>query len=104
MLSGYRREGETFQASDSGSNSLCVGSYLSLLCRFYSSTEYFSLPPQCAADWFELGNTSWEGLESAVVDRWEAVQAAVTRLQPGASTRGRSPSAVTLSRALQVGF
>ena len=41
--------------------------------RFYSSTEYFSLPNQLAGDFHELSKGSFDILESALTERFERV-------------------------------
>ena len=47
--------------------------------RFYSSTDYFSLPPQITGDWHDLCLASWDRLEDALRARLDSVLAAVTR-------------------------
>ena len=49
------------------------------LPRFYSSTDYFSLPPQITGDWHDLCLASWDRLEDALRARLDSVLAAVTR-------------------------
>ena len=43
--------------------------------RFYSSTAYFSLPPQLEGEWRELGLEAWDWLEAALQERMDQVQA-----------------------------
>ena len=44
--------------------------------RLYSSTGFFSLPPQSNSnDWFELGEESWEEFENQVMVRLESMKA-----------------------------
>merc|ERR550519_1357403 len=51
----------------------------SLGFRFYSSTEYFSVPPQLTGDWYDLSLSSWDTLEGSLHERFESVLAAVRR-------------------------
>ena len=45
-----------------------------ILPRFYSSTAYFSLPPQLEGEWRELGLEAWEWLEAALQERMDQVR------------------------------
>ena len=55
--------------------------------RFYSCTDYFSLPPQLTGDWHDLSLASWEQLEDRLRERLDSVASAVTRIEPGTLLR-----------------
>ena len=55
--------------------------------RFYSCTDYFSLPPQLTGDWHDLSLASWELLEDKLRERLDSVASAVMRIEPGTMLR-----------------
>ena len=55
--------------------------------RFYSCTDYFSLPPQLTGEWHDLSLASWELLEDRLRERLDSVVSAVQRAQPGTVLR-----------------
>ena len=70
--------------------------------RFYSSTEYFSLPPsQLTGDWHDLSLSSWEKLEDSLVDRFDSILAAVQRAKAGESLSGRKSPASAMCKILE---
>jgi len=73
----------------------------SLGFRFYSSTEYFSLPPQLTGDWHDLSLSSWEKLEDSLVDRFDSILAAVQRAKAGQSLSGRKSPASAMCKVLE---
>jgi len=77
--------------------------------RFYSSTEYFSLPNQLTGDFHELSKGTFDILESALTERFErVVQGALTDsyATPDFFTKhennaGRKSESETLQRSLE---
>ena len=69
--------------------------------RFYSSTGYFSLPPQLTGDWYDLSLSSWETLEDSLVERFDSILAAVQRAKPGQSLSGRKSAASAMCKVLE---
>ena len=71
------------------------------MCRFYSSTEYFSVPPQLTGDWNDLTLSTWEAMEDSLVDRFDSILAGVQRTKPGDSLVGRKTQAAALCKVLE---
>ena len=73
-----------------------------MLCfRFYSSTEYFSVPPQLTGDWHDLSLYSWGLVEDSLGERFDSVLAAVRRRTPEACLVGCKSQAAALCKVLE---
>ena len=51
--------------------------------RFYSSTDYFSIPPCTTGQWYDLSLKNWESLETELTERIDQAVASASAALPG---------------------
>ena len=75
--------------------------HVCLFFRFYSSTNYFSLPPQSTGEWYELSIASCETLEDCLGERLDSIVTAVLRTKTGQCLKGLKSPASTLYKVME---
>jgi len=86
---------EAGELSDNGRDLPSVG------FKFYSSTEYFSVPTQLSGDWYDLSLESWETIEDNLVEKFDYILSAVRRSKLAQQHVGRKTHATSLSKVLE---
>ena len=61
--------------------------------RFYSSTDYFSIPPCTTGLWHDLSLKNWESLETELTERIDQAAASASAALPGDGEDGEEENA-----------